>query len=746
MNGQGRSVEAAALEAIRDPVVVVDRNGTILYLNKAASDFLSTSNEGAAGLSLWNVWKEGPDELRDRVQNEEAAAGVPDHPQAIGGWNIDVLPAQDHRVLHFRQRVSPAHPRVEVDDHSNPTFTAKEEFVEAVLDNIESGIVACDETGTLRMFNRATRVMHGLPEQALPPDQWASRYDLYSADGKTPLPTEDIPLYRAFCGEIVHNAEIVIAPRDKPPRTLLASGGPLVSRDGRKLGAVVAMHDVTHRKLANLRVSRALRQFRTLFNEAPVAYHEVDIYGVVRRVNRAECRLLGFKREEVIGRPVWEFVAEHLRETSRTAVMEKLAGTRPLEIIEREYRTSAGKVLTCEVHENLIHDNDGCITGIRTTLLDVTHRKWAEQQARTLVREVTAREQAEEASAQILQILERIGDAYMAFDTEWRYTYVNQKAAQLARQPAEALLGRCVWDEFPEAVHTPFYTELQRSLRDQVSIDFENYYAPLGKWFDNTVYPSPSGVAVFYRDITDRKRTQESLERTAAKLARQNAELEAFVYIASHDLQEPLRTIANFTRLLGKRCQGKLDKDGAEFLQYIIDASERLQLMIRDLLALARIGKPAPMNLVSASSIVDLARANLSAAIAESGAVVERTDLPELLANEMHFAQLFQNLIGNAIKYRSQVSPRVIVGAERHSTGWCFSIRDNGRGFDMQYADRVFLPFRRLDDRSSSGTGIGLAICRKVVESRGGRIWVESAPGRGATFFFTVPDTPPEVL
>lgn len=716
----GQAAEAAVLAAIRDPIVVVDKHGEAVYLNAAAAAIF-------------------PERFSDEIAAQvRALENVPAR-ISFDRWVIEVLPAENGRVLHFREAEcgGPA-------GHEDAAIQLQhhKEFIEAVLENIESGIVACDENGTLKVFNRATREMHAILEKELPPEEWASHYDLYYPDGKTVLQKQDVPLYRAFCGETVRNAEMVIAPKSSPPRTVLASGRALYAADGRKLGAVVAMHDVTHRKVANRRVSEALRQFRTLFNDAPVAYHEVDVQGVLRRVNRAECRLLGYKREEMMGRPVWDFVAEYLRETSRTAVMEKLAGVRATEVMEREYRTSDGTLLTCELHENLIRDTEGRITGIRTALLNVTDRKRAEQQERTLVRAIIAREQAEAASAEILGILERIGDAYMAFDKEWRYTYVNQKAAHFAKKPASALLGRCVWDEFPEAVHTAFYSELQRSMREQISIDFENYYAPLGKWFENTVYPSPSGVSVFYRDITERKRTRESLERTAAELARKNAELETFAYVASHDLQEPLRMIAGFSGLLGKRYSGVLDADAEGFLRQITDGAHRLQRLIRDLLQLSRTGnaEQGRLSQVSATAALRAARENLSAAIAESGAVLEIDELPVVQGNETHLVQVFQNLISNAIKYRGETSPRITIAAERQDTCWRFSVRDNGRGFDMKYAEQVFLPFKRLHRDVDSGSGIGLAICKKIVEGRGGRMWAESAPGAGSAFYFTIPD------
>jgi PAS domain S-box-containing protein len=433
----------------------------------------------------------------------------------------------------------------------------------------------------------------------------------------------------------------------------------------------------------------------------------------------------------MIGHPIWQFVSEHEREESRRAVLEKLAGVRPLRVFEREYERADGSRMALQIHENLIHDDTGRISGIRTSMLDVTEKK--------------AREQAEADSTAIRGILERIGDAYMTFDTEWRYTYVNPKAAELARKPAEELLGRRVWDVFPDAVQTRFYTELTRAMKEQVPSDFENFFAPLGMWFENSVYPSPSGVAVFYRDITERKRTQQTLEQKTAELARKNADLETFAYLASHDLQQPLRMIGSFTRLLAQRYKGAIDADADEFISYTLEGVDRMQRLISDLLRLCRVGTPDPARItrVNPNAVLDYVRDHLSGMIEESKATIRAGELPPILFVETHLIQLFQNLIANSIKYKGVDPPVIEITAERQQDGWMFVVRDNGRGFDMQYADKVFKPFKRLDRTDDSGTGIGLAICRKIVESHGGRMWVESEPGVGSVFSFTVPDEIP---
>ena len=228
-------------------------------------------------------------------------------------------------------------------------------------------------------------------------------------------------------------------------------------------------------------------------------------------------------------------------------------------------------------------------------------------------------------------------------------------------------------------------------------------------------------------------------ERTA-ELQRSNEELEQFAYVASHDLQEPLRMVSSFVELLAKDYGGQLGSDADRYIHFAVEGASRMQALINDLLQYSRVGtrgkqlRPTPCD-----AVVETAVANLQAAIAEAGATVTHDPLPTVLADETQLMQLFQNLIGNAIKFRGGRPPRVHVGAEPRDGEWAFSVRDNGIGIDPQFAERIFLIFQRLHEREKyPGTGIGLAICKKIVERHGGRIWLDSAPGRGSTFHFTL--------
>jgi len=237
-----------------------------------------------------------------------------------------------------------------------------------------------------------------------------------------------------------------------------------------------------------------------------------------------------------------------------------------------------------------------------------------------------------------------------------------------------------------------------------------------------------------------RKRTELALQERARELARSNEELERFAYVASHDLQEPLRMVASYTQLLGRRYKGKLDSDADEFIAFAVDGVTRMQALINDLLTFSRVGTqggalvPLELGTALAAALI-----NLRAAIESSGAVVTTDVLPTVLANERQMVQLFQNLIGNAIKFHGPEAPRIHIGAEKLAGEWQITVRDNGIGIDPTFWNRLFVVFARLHNRSEyAGNGIGLAICKKIIERHGGRIWLESLPGRGSTFFFTL--------
>ncbi|HML06311.1 MAG TPA: ATP-binding protein, partial [Methanobacterium sp.] len=252
-----------------------------------------------------------------------------------------------------------------------------------------------------------------------------------------------------------------------------------------------------------------------------------------------------------------------------------------------------------------------------------------------------------------------------------------------------------------------------------------------------------TGISLISRDITDRKKAEEKLHKTIKELERSNYELQQFAYITSHDLQEPLRTIASFTQLLERRYKNKLDKDADEFIDFVVDAAVRMKEMIQDLLNYSRIGSNyGELKLINANIALNNAIHNLKSSIGENNAVITHDPLPTVTADKGLLTQLFQNLIGNAIKFRKRdVPPRIHISAslDEKNNEYIFKVSDNGIGMEEQYTDKIFEVFKRLHTMDEyRGTGIGLAISKKIVERHSGRIWVESILGKGSTFYFTL--------
>jgi PAS domain S-box-containing protein len=468
------------------------------------------------------------------------------------------------------------------------------------------------------------------------------------------------------------------------------------------------------------------------------------------------------------------------------------------------------------------------------------------------------------------QTLESIADAFFTLDPQWRITYANHRAKTLWGQPHGDYLGKNVWEEFPESESLIFGEQLRKAMAEQVTVDFEGFYPPWRTWLSVRVYPSPEGLAVYFRDIsahkhaeeaslrlaaivessddaivsksldgivtswnaaaerifgyraeemigqpilrllpeerhdeerlilerlrrgervdhfetvrrtkegrlldvsvtisplrdergtiigaskiardiTERKRNEEALRRSeqdlaerAAELERLNTELQQFGYIVSHDLQEPLRTITNFVQLLTKRLQGTVDAQAAELIGFIVDGAQRMQALITDLLAYTRVGGSAlSFNAVDSEALLARVLGDLQLVIREQGAEVTHEALPTVHGDAGQLGLVVQNLIGNALKFRSTAPPCIHLAARREGRQWVFSVRDNGIGIEPQYKERIFQVFQRLHPRSQyPGTGIGLAICKKIIERHGGRMWVESERGQGATFYFTLP-------
>jgi PAS domain S-box-containing protein len=360
--------------------------------------------------------------------------------------------------------------------------------------------------------------------------------------------------------------------------------------------------------------------------------------------------------------------------------------------------------------------------------------------------------ESKESGAKYRGLLEAAPDAMVVVNSEGEIVLLNLQAEKQFGYHRDELLGQKVKNIIPEGFAERLIADGLRSAEDALAQQIGTGIELIGLRKDGSEFPieimlspleSAEGILVTaaIRDITARKMAEAHLLRKMEELNRSNEELGHFASIASHDLQEPLRMVASYTQLLSKRYKGKLDSDADEFIAFAVDGASRMQQLIQDLLAYSRV-ETKGRDLLDASSEKALQQAlvNLRSAIAESGALVTHDPLPTVLADETQLIQLFQNLIGNAIKYQNPGVPQIHISAARNDEKkWLFSVRDNGLGIDPQYFERIFGMFQRLHKRDEfAGTGIGLAICRKIVERHGGSISVESQPGQGSTFRFAL--------
>lgn len=346
-------------------------------------------------------------------------------------------------------------------------------------------------------------------------------------------------------------------------------------------------------------------------------------------------------------------------------------------------------------------------------------------------------------------------------DLNGRVTYGNRGYCERMGRPLAELMGKSDYELFPKDLAEKYCNDDEKVVRSgEIFEGIEEHRAKDGTKSFVHVLKAPVrdarnlvvGTQVIFWDVTARKLAEEALERAAAELARSNKELEQFAYVASHDLQEPLRMITSYTQLIAKRYHEKLDQDARDFMHFAVDGAMRMQKLIQGLLEYSRVGsRGKPLEPTDTGNALGGAMANLRIAIEESRAKVTHDALPTLMADPIQLTQLFQNLIGNALKFRGEAPPAIHVSAERRARPesgapnapaeeWVFHVRDNGIGIEPQYFERIFVIFQRLHTQDRyPGTGIGLAICRKIVERHGGRIWLESKPGEGTCFHFTLP-------
>lgn len=513
---------------------------------------------------------------------------------------------------------------------------------------------------------------------------------------------------------------------------------PLESDEG--ILVTAAIRDISVRKRAEQHLAQTEAKYRGLLEAAPDAMVVVNKGGDIVLLNvQAEVQF-GYRRDELLGQQVKNIIPEGFAERliadgirSATEALTQQIGTG----IELYGQRKDGTEFPIEIMLSPLESVEGILT--TAAIRNISVRKAAEAHLIQM-------------EARYRGLLEAAPDAMVVVDKDGQIVLLNVQAEKQFGYLRDELIGQQVQRIIPEGFAERIIADGLRSVEDALAQEIGTGIELLGQRKDGSEFPieimlspleSIKGVLVTaaIRDITTRKKAAETLLQKVDELNRSNGELEQFAYIASHDLQEPLRMVSSYTQLLAKRYKGKLGSDADEFISFAVDGASRMQRLIRDLLVYSRVGTGVyEFRSVSSEGALQQALTNLSGAISESGAIVSYEHLPVALANEMQLVQLFQNLVGNAIKYRTSAIPIINISAVRETDlHWKFSVQDNGLGIEPQHFERIFGLFQRLHKRDEfSGTGIGLAICKKIVERHGGTISVRSRLGEGSIFQFTM--------
>jgi PAS domain S-box-containing protein len=513
---------------------------------------------------------------------------------------------------------------------------------------------------------------------------------------------------------------------------------PVRNFKGEVVGTQGIFWDVSDRKRTEQALKDSKALYLSLVESLPMNVFRKDLEGTFTFGNKLFCETLGRPLEGIIGKTDYDFFPKELADKYRADDGRVARTGQVFEDVE-EHQKPSGEKIYVQVFKTPVRNFKGEVIGTQGMFWDVTERKRVEE---ALVHERYL----------MNSLMDSFPDSIYFKDQQSRFTKISTSQAQrFGLTDASEALGKSDFDFFTEEHARPAFEDEQEVMTTGQPIvgkeEKETWPDGKARWVSTTKMPLRDkegkivGTFGVSRDITDRKEAEDELKRTAAELARSNTDLEQFAYVASHDLQEPLRMVASYAQLLEKRYRGKLDSDADDFISFIVDGATRMQALINALLTYSRVGTRAkPFEPTDCEEVFERVFTNLQMAMYESSAIVSHDQLPTLMADGAQLEQLFQNLIGNAIKFRGKEPPRVHVSAEQYGNEWLFSVQDNGIGIDMEYAERIFVIFQRLHSRSEyPGTGIGLAVCKKIVERHGGRIWVESQPGKGSTFYFTIP-------
>lgn len=488
---------------------------------------------------------------------------------------------------------------------------------------------------------------------------------------------------------------------------------------------------------ANKLLIESNEKIQTIFDNTPDAVIAADLDLKITEWNKAAEKMYNCSREEIMGKVVSDvFKTEYVAPYTRAAAVAKMEadGVWSGEIIQT---TRAGKKIVIHSSSARIKNNQGVSVGYLAVNRDITEMRKIEGELR------------ESEVRYHLLVNEVLDYAIITLDEQGRITSWNKGAEKIKGYVEKEIIGKHfsifysdedIANGFPQK----FFDEAKKEGKVtysgwRVKKDKNVFWADivLTKLIDEN--GNLKGFVKITRDLSEKRKAEEEIAKKTEELKRSNAELEQFAYVASHDLQEPLRTITSYVQLLAKRYDNKLDQDANDFINYAVDGANRMQTLIYSLLDYSRINRIKPFEVINVHEVISEVLKDMESTIQEKGAVIRHDELPLITGDKVLIGQLFHNLIANAIKFKGLKSPEITIRGHKRNGEYLFSVKDNGIGIQKEYREKIFVIFQRLHTKDKfPGTGIGLAICKKIVERHGGKIWVESEIDNGSTFYFTI--------
>jgi|GEM_PF-6677732 len=613
----------------------------------------------------------------------------------------------------------------------NEKLLAETKKARYYIDVSEALIIELDVKGDILTVNRKVEETLGYSLREIAGNNWFDKF----------IPHEMKERFRTTYANMMkgrepnkEHFEIELVTKNGGIKNIYMHNTIIKDESGNVVRAVSSGIDITNLRNVEKELRQSEESFRLVFEKSIAGKVIMSPEGGVIQANEAFAKMLGYTMDELKGRSMVALTYADDTAESKNAISGFIAGTRENYRGEKRYIHKSGGIVWADVSTSLLRDNAGKPEKLIATIIDITERKHGQELL--MESEEKFRSTFEQAQVGVVLVSPRN-----------RFIKVNEKFCKMTGYSASELYEK----NFAEITSED---DVERDLAGvgEVAAGKKDVYFTEKKYIrkDGGSFWAATNVSavrkegilqnfsVIIEDISIRKKAEEELISILDKLERSNQELEQFAFVASHDLQEPLRAVTGYIQLLDRKYSGKIDEDADKYIKSVVSGAGRMRDLINDLLSFSRIesGAKEPKE-IDMNAVFGTVVYGLGQAISESGAVVTKDELPKVIADETQMVQLLQNLIANAIKFHGADRPVIHVSAGKQGKETVFSVKDNGIGIEKQYFDRIFVIFQRLHSRDEyPGTGIGLSICKKIVEGLGGRIWVESEPGKGSTFYF----------